>query len=737
MPQYNYLLSQRFPPQIEVHGTLGDSLKPSLEMAKRKLPLGRRSSKNRASSRAMKKTTPRAAAKSKSPNAAVSQKSPPRAAIWSFPRLYPQSLDDRASHTLVSAWLSSPGSSRTIMNLTHDAVIVRNPQDVIEAWNTAAEGLYGWSASEAIGRFSHELLDTRFPADLESINKTFASGFWQGELDHRRKDGRRITVLSRWSLLRTSSGYPLLIEEINRDLTQERRQLGYLRLLSDVGHALIEVQSVPEALQHALSSVCIHTRWCMGRAFAMNIQSSLQQPDVLFWRLSDEPRLAPVRQALEQRLQRIGEAPLAARALESNKPVWVENLALDPYFKNIPELAQAGLVSAFAQPIIASGTRAALLLLSDVPAEIDEPFLSAMSSVAAHLCRFFERLAAEDAQRRLSATLLRAQDDERRRIARELHDSAGQYLGALGLSLEAVRRVVPEKSAAVVEEKLCEAEDIIRRCSSDLRTLSHLLHPPLLEDLGLASAVNWYISGFADRSGIEVNAEISKLPRFDHSVELTLFRILQESLTNIHRHSGSKSASITISSDEHCVTLEIRDEGKGIPQETLRGWSRNTHRAGVGINGMRERVNDLGGSLDITSDKTGTTVRASIPLRLAASFPLADAAPAGVFFTQDGAGEKDSAPAHREKPENGSAQERLDSIGGSSGQTEARGRSQEANGSVDGVRKNSSWADSQLRSESADGFAQEQAPTAAAQKSRQPRPEKSANTSARTAGQNS
>jgi PAS domain S-box-containing protein len=652
-------------------------------MAKRKRPLGRRASSRRVAERAAKPRA-RASKKEQSPGAAFARTSPPLPVMYSnFPRLFQQSaqqsLEHRPSSSAVAAWLSSQGSARALMNLAHDAVIIRNPENIIESWNLGAQELYGWTPEEAIGRVSHDLLGTRFPKDLAPIVQTLGeSGYWEGELDHRRKDGKRITVLSRWSLLRTSSGFPLLIKEINRDVTQERRQFGYLRLLNEVGSAIMKAESVFEALRSSLASICAHTRWCMGRAFSLTGPGSIQRPEVLLWQVSDEQRLGPVRQALDQRRERIGEAPLAARALESNHPVWIENIATDPYFKNIPELAQAGIASAFAQPIIASGTQAALLLLSDLPAEIDEPFLSTMSSVAAHLCRFFDRLAAQEAQRRLSISLLRAQDDERRRIARELHDSAGQYLGALGLSLEAVRRTVPPEAAPVVEEKLAEAEDIIARCSADLRTLSHLLHPPLLEDLGLASAVNWYISGFAERSGIQINAEISKLPRFDHSVELTLFRILQECLTNIHRHSGSKTASVALAADTQSVTLKICDEGKGISQETLRGWSRNTHRAGVGINGMRERLNDLGGALEITSDKRGTTVCAHIPLRRGTdtsaltdnaspriSFTLQDASATNVVQSQSekSANGSQKPQAHVEKAGNGPAEKQAESSG--------------------------------------------------------------------------
>lgn len=522
-----------------------------------------------------------------------------------------QTASRRASSASVAAWLSSPGSARAVINLTHDAVIIRNPANVVEAWNSAAEQLYGWSADEVIGRDTHSVLQTQFPISREAADQALVkNGYWEGELLHRRKDGKQITVLSRQSLLRTSDGAPLLIKEINRDLTQERRQLGYLRLLNEVGEAVIEAQTVPEALRWCLASICVHAHWSVGRA--LTVGSLDLGADV--WFLKDEQRLGPVRDALE-RAGRPGKASPAASALGLRQTVWVPDVAADPYFKRLPELAKAGLVSAFALPIsMAAGASAAIVLYSDSPSEPDEAFLSTMTSVASHLRRFFERLAAEEAQRQLSLSLMRAQDDERRRIARELHDSAGQYLGALGLSIEAARRCAPELPAAAAQ-KLDEAGEIIERCSAELRTLSHLLHPPLLEALGLSSAINWYIDGFTERSGIGVSAQVPPLPRFAPSAELTLFRVLQECLTNIHRHSGSKTATVKVEASERSLALEICDQGKGIPAATLRGWFRNTQRSGVGISGMRERLNDLGGTFEINSSEKGTTVRATIPLR--------------------------------------------------------------------------------------------------------------------------
>jgi len=214
-----------------------------------------------------------------------------------------------------------------------------------------------------------------------------------------------------------------------------------------------------------------------------------------------------------------------------------------------------------------------------------------------------------DRLRELSARLMHSQDVERRRIARELHDSVGQYLTAIGMIVGGLERIatgLPQN----VRDQLRQASQAIRSCTSEVRTISHLLHPPLLEELGLASAANWYVQGFAERSGIHVQVEIPEdLDRLGDDVELVLFRVLQESLTNVHRHSGSKVALVRIGSDSREVWLEVRDQGQGIAQ-----GNRNTLRPGVGIRGMQERVRELAGALEFTSDGTGTLVKAVIPL---------------------------------------------------------------------------------------------------------------------------
>ena len=214
---------------------------------------------------------------------------------------------------------------------------------------------------------------------------------------------------------------------------------------------------------------------------------------------------------------------------------------------------------------------------------------------------------AQQELRQLSAKLMTSQDQEKRKIARELHDSAGQYLAAVSMALESVRIEAQGLPDSLIR-KLDEAVEMTKACASEIRTISHLLHPPLLDELGLGSTVRWYVEGFASRSGIRVITEIpEELDRLGHDVELVLFRVLQESLTNVHRHSGSKTATVKLGTDALRAYLDVQDQGHG-------ELFSESFRPGVGIGGMRERLRDLGGTLEIMSDRSGTHVRAVIPL---------------------------------------------------------------------------------------------------------------------------
>jgi PAS domain S-box-containing protein len=230
-----------------------------------------------------------------------------------------------------------------------------------------------------------------------------------------------------------------------------------------------------------------------------------------------------------------------------------------------------------------------------------------------------ERLEAEVAKRtaalrQLSTKLMHAQDEERRRLARELHDSMGQYLAAMSMSLAAIVSDTP----SIDKKRSDDLQNIIQLCLSETRTLSHLLHPPLLDEVGLKSAMKWFVEEFGNRSGINVTLTCESQHRLPTLVETMLFRIIQEALTNIHKHSGSTTAEVSLRANHSRVVLEVNDHGKGMPKELLERAGSRGSVAGVGLAGMRERVCEIGGDFDLQSGPQGTSIRVSIPVALAA-----------------------------------------------------------------------------------------------------------------------
>lgn len=213
----------------------------------------------------------------------------------------------------------------------------------------------------------------------------------------------------------------------------------------------------------------------------------------------------------------------------------------------------------------------------------------------------------------LSSRLLRTRDEEHRRIARELHDSLGQYLAALKMNLARLGDSRNPKGEVLHRE----TEEIVDRCIAETRTLSYLLHPPLLDEIGFVAAATWYVDGFSKRSGIKVALDLApKLRRLPEAVELALFRIMQEALTNIHRHSGSTAAEIVVGVDEGVVFLEVTDHGRGMPSELVRKFKKVGAEIGVGLSGIRERVKELGGRVEIRSDQKGMVLRVDVPIEV-------------------------------------------------------------------------------------------------------------------------
>jgi two-component system NarL family sensor kinase len=212
----------------------------------------------------------------------------------------------------------------------------------------------------------------------------------------------------------------------------------------------------------------------------------------------------------------------------------------------------------------------------------------------------------------LSLRLLKVQDEERRRLSRDLHDTTGQTLAALKISVSFLQENCKEDAPKAV--LVSEVVELANQAIQEIRTMSYLLHPPLLDEVGFACAAEWYIEGFAKRSGVNVSLDFAAgQERLPMSVEIALFRVLQESLTNAHRHSGAAQVSVCFQHELENIILEIRDDGCGIPAERLIRLRETSAETGVGLAGMRERMNELNGELQIESDESGTTLRAIVP----------------------------------------------------------------------------------------------------------------------------
>jgi signal transduction histidine kinase len=220
------------------------------------------------------------------------------------------------------------------------------------------------------------------------------------------------------------------------------------------------------------------------------------------------------------------------------------------------------------------------------------------------------RSRAEVSQRTLAAKVLTLQDEERRKFARELHDSVGQQLAAMKMAVSTLQTKLP--GDGTVQDCLKLLDDSI----SETRTISHLLHPPLLDEAGLNSACRWFVEGFGKRSGIEVKLDIRDgAARLPESTELVLFRVLQESLTNVHRHSGAKRADVSLQTANGQIVLRVRDYGHGMPPAVLKSLRQDGSGGGVGLAGMTERIREIGGSLEINASAAGTEIVAQVPVQ--------------------------------------------------------------------------------------------------------------------------
>jgi len=615
-----------------------------------------------------------------------------------------------------------------LLDLSFTAVILRDAEDRITYWNKGAEELYGWTQDEVLGRVTHTLFQTEFPEPLDSISGVLRrEGRWQGELIHTRKNGSKLTVLSRWALTCDQETNTESIMEANIDITQAKEAERANSLL-----AAIVGSSDDAIVSKRLDGIINSWNKAAERMFGYTAEEAVGQhitliipPDrrgeetQILQRLRRGERIdhfetlrrrkdgtlldisltiSPVkdgsgkiigaskvaRDVTERRRaeRALRESEERFRAIVETTPECVKLVACDGTLlhMNPPGLAMVGAscaelvvgknvygliaphdrerfrdfnervcngekgslefdivaldgvshhMESHAAPLrMTDGSVVQLAVTGDITERVrvheqlrkneeDLRTLADELEKQVHIRtqeleqRNAEVLQQSEQLRELSNRLLRTQDDERRHIARELHDSAGQIIAALSMNLATMAQNITSNQPQ--GKALADSQDLVRQLNQEIRTTSYLLHPPLLDETGLPGAIHWYIKGLMERSGLSIDVKIADdFGRLSSEMELALFRIVQECLTNIHRHSGSDAAIVRLARADGNVKLEVEDEGTGIPAEKLRGI--RAQRSGVGITGMRERVRHFNGVMDIRSNGAGTKISVMLPV---------------------------------------------------------------------------------------------------------------------------
>lgn len=516
----------------------------------------------------------------------------------------------------------SEGRFRALAESASEAIITIDPQSTILFVNRAAEGIFGYSVDEMMGHKITMLM----PEYLRHVHEAAIRNYtetgnrhinWTAvELPGLHKSGREVPI--ELSIAEHMDAGQKRFTGILRDISERKkseqatkRQTAVIQLLQKVAIAANEARTVEDAFAEALSLVCRHTGAGLGHVYFANTALPRKLVPSSLWHVEDQENYDNFRELTQATVLQPGIG-LPGRVISTAGPVWMTDVRADSYFIRKEPSKLGKIVSAFAFPVSIKGEIVAILEFFSVNSEPgDEQLLEALASIGAQLGRVVERKRVEESLRSLSAHLLRSQDEERRRIGRELHDSVGQYLVAMQMNLNSLRIGIPQ-SDSTARHHISESIELIKRCSTEIRTLSYLLHPPHLEEVGLVSTISWYVDGFSKRSGIVVAVDIAgDLGRCSPDVELALFRVLQESLTNIHRHSGTKSARVRMYMNEKDLILEIADQGSGIK---IAGTSaQSSMNSGVGIAGMTERLAELGGNLVVSSNSDGTIVKAVIP----------------------------------------------------------------------------------------------------------------------------
>ncbi|HEX6791595.1 MAG TPA: PAS domain S-box protein [Candidatus Krumholzibacteria bacterium] len=499
----------------------------------------------------------------------------------------------------------STGLLAAIVDSSDEAIISKDLDGIIMSWNASAERVFGYSAEEMLGRSILRLVPPERRHEEQEIIERIKRGERVPlfETVRLRKDGCAVAVTMTVSPVKAADGTVIGASNQSRDITGRLRSERDAALLSSiVSHS--EDAIVSKNLDGIVTS------WNAGA-------------ERLFGYRPDE--------MIGQSITKI--IPRDRHAEEEGILARLRRGEVVDHFETVRQRRDGSTVDVSVTISPLRDARGRIIGASKIARDITHRKLEDRSLRASEQrlrginddleatvsegTRELERRNAEILEQsqqlqELSFRLQQGQDEERRRIARELHDSAGQLLAVLGMNLGRLRDSIHGDSGAT--GALDSSEKILEQLNSEIRTLSYLLHPPLLDESGLSGAVQWYARGLSERGGFDIQLDIPRdFGRLPSDMEVALFRIVQECLTNIHRHSSSKTAAIHLSCDGQQVRLDVEDQGHGIPPETLSHL--HTHRTGVGLAGIRERVRHFGGELHIDSNDHGTRVSVTLPLQ--------------------------------------------------------------------------------------------------------------------------
>ena len=486
----------------------------------------------------------------------------------------------------------------SIVESSDDAIISKDLNGTITSWNGAAERIFQYTANEALGQHITLIIPPELREEETQIIKRLRNGerIEHFETIRVRKDGQRLNISLTVSPVRDSHGRIVGASKIARDVTDRKRieselreKEGVLRAAFTQTYSFLAILSTDGTVLEANRAALEGTGFQRSEAIGHKVWD-------VWWRTLPE-ELATLKSGIANAAKGLAVREECRYALRDGS-IRIADRTLNPVQDERGEVLM----------IVASGLDITehLQLRGILEDRVRERTLELEVKNA-------EVVRQTEIVRELSARLLQIQDEERRRIARELHDSVGQMLAAVSMNMANVHR----EADALSPEAAKSLEDntgLLEQLSIEIRTISHLLHPPLLDEVGLESALQWYIDGFSERSKINVDLQLPEdFGRLPRNLEITLFRVVQECLTNIHRHSGSSTASIRVARLQNEVRLEVRDAGKGIPKETQATLA-SGKLSGVGLRGMHERLRQMGGQLEVQSNGTGTLILATLPI---------------------------------------------------------------------------------------------------------------------------